>query len=73
MAENIQGLSVPQLFVFYYLFTDGSPQWRGMELLVSTVDIMCGAYYRRLLLPNISIGRDSLDVNGKTSALFWQI
>lgn len=63
--DNMAGLSV-------YLFTDASPQWRGLEMYASTVDIFDGANIMRKMLPMVSLERDFMDTVGKTFAILWQ-
>jgi len=43
-----------------YLFTDGSPQWRGWELYASTMDVIFADYDQRHLLPMVSLPRNML-------------
>lgn len=40
-----------------YLFTDASPQWRGLELYASTIEMFDGGTFLRRLLPMISLDR----------------
>lgn len=56
-----------------HLFCDGSPQWRGVELYASSMDLMFESMCRRSLLPVVGLPRYALDVVGKTVALLWQL
>ena len=58
--------------VFLYLFIDGSPQRRGVELFASTLDIICGTFFMRRALPFVAplIGLTTL---AKCSTLLWQL
>ena len=61
-----------------YLYSDGSPQWRGVELLASSIDVripMAGGEIlrHRRLLPAISINMSMFGVKGKTITLLWQL
>ena len=44
-----------------YIFTDGSPQWRGWELFATTLDVVHGHFHQRWLLPVVSLPRTMLD------------
>jgi hypothetical protein len=59
-----------------FIYTDGSPQWRGVELFATSFDIV--TYYPgwscvRRLFPVIQIGHGLLSVLGKAFAVLWQI
>ncbi|CAK0901800.1 unnamed protein product, partial [Prorocentrum cordatum] len=60
-----------------YLFTDGSPQWRGVEMMASTMDLITCDNQRwtclRMLLSVVRIGNRQLDLIGKTCAILWKI
>ena len=57
-----------------YLFADGSPQWRGLELFAVSADFCFGdGYIVRKLLPCVSLPRWMADALSKTVALLWQI
>jgi len=51
-----------------YLFSDGSPQFRGHELFATSMDIIAGAFFKRLLLPLVSLARCALGLEGN---LHW--
>jgi hypothetical protein len=56
-----------------YLFVDGSPQRRGLELFASTMDVIFpGGHHMRKIFPYIApvLGMDTLS---KTTALLWQV
>jgi hypothetical protein len=56
-----------------YLFVDGSPQRRGLELFASTMDVIfLGGHHMRKIFPYIApvLGMDTLS---KTTALLWQV
>ena len=62
----------------YYLYADGSPHWRGVELFAAVCDMFVGKgadgqFYKRLTLPLISIARCMYSAHGKCFALLWQI
>ena len=57
----------------FYLYTDASPQLRGVEILATTLDIRWRGNWFRCLLPVVSLSRTMLDVVGKTIALVWQL
>ena len=67
---NVEGIDL-------YLYTDGSPQWRGVELIASTLDIRVpgqgGVFRQRRLLPAVSINLPMFGPIGKTMALLWQL
>lgn len=56
----------------FYVFSDGSPDFRGMELFSSVMDVIINGEHSRLLLPMVSLARTQLDVIGKTFTLLWQ-
>lgn len=59
--------------VSVHIFCDASPQWRGIELFATTVDIVVdGCLYRRLA-PLVSLSKAQLDHHGKLGALLWQL
>ena len=58
---------------WFYIFTDGSPQWRGREMFATTVDAYCDGQIIRRLAPLINLARDNLDHAGKTVGLVWQV
>ena len=59
-----------------YIFVDGSPQWKGVELYAASFDIFMyrdGQWTRqRRLLPVIRIGMHMLSREGKALVLLWQ-
>ena len=59
------------------LYTDGSPQYRGVELLASTLDFRIvtadGVYRVRILLPAVSICMGMFGLEGKAVTLCWQL
>jgi hypothetical protein len=57
-----------------YLFVDASPQWRGLEFYASTWDIfVTGIFWKRRLLPAISLPRKLYSSLGKAVAFLWQV
>ncbi len=59
-----------------HIWTDGSPQWRGVELFASTFDIVSrhpAFSVTRYLFPVVRIGHSFLSLVGKSFALLWQI
>jgi hypothetical protein len=61
-----------------HLFSDGSPQWRGVELLASSFDLFVQAENGHMLrqrrhFPAISIGAFMFGALGKAITLLWQI
>ena len=69
----LQDLSVRQPGVNFYIFIDGSPQWRGLEMMASTLDVYDATGFTRRLLPLVSVSRDQLDTIGKAATLLWQL
>ena len=61
-AENVQ----------LYLYCDASPQWRGLELFSSSVDMYDGTAFTRRLMPCVALGKSMLNARGKALALCWQ-
>ena len=57
----------------FYLYTDASPQLRGIEILATTLDIRWRGNWFRCLLPVVSLSRTMLDVVGKAIALVRQL
>ena len=57
----------------FYLYCDGSPQWRGVEVFASSMDVIIDGFLMKLLLPLVSLTRERLDRVGKTVALLWQM
>ena len=59
----------------FYLYIDGSPQWRGVELLATSIDIFRTPHSPgvRRLLPVLQIGQATLGIAGKCYALLWQL
>ena len=57
------------------VFTDASPQWRGKELMATSVEFHFGGSkpMRQMMLPLIRIGSDMRTLVGKTFAVLWQI
>ena len=57
-----------------FLYFDGSPQWRGVEIFCSSIDWATSAGdLRRRMLPVISLERGMLSTFKKTCALLWQL
>ena len=56
-----------------YMFCDGSPQWRGLELYASTFDFIIAGDLMRILAPVIFLARGQLDAVSKTAGLLWQL
>ena len=59
--------------VHCYLYIDSSPQWRGFELLATSLEIFDGSSYTRRLLLVVSLDRNRLGIQGKAIALLWQL
>ena len=58
------------------VYTDGSPQWRGKELIATTVELHTQPFSEApftMMLPLIHIGSDLLKSSGKLFALLWQV
>ena len=58
-----------------YMFTDASPQWRGKEMVATTLELHVWPFQEEpfvMLLPLIHIGSDMLSSTGKAFALLWQ-
>ena len=53
-----------QLLIF--IFIDGSLRWHGVGTCAATVDIIIGAFHRRLLLPLITLDKHNTDALDKT-------
>ena len=56
-------------------FTDASPQWRGREMVATSLELHVAPYQsepRSLLMPLLHIGCDLLGAAGKTYSLLWQ-
>jgi hypothetical protein len=64
--------SVPMHKVGFYVFIDASPQWRGLELLATSVDISEAGVLARHFLPALSLPKEFNDALGKGVALLWQ-
>lgn len=60
-----EGLSV-------HIFCDAFPQWRGVELFATTIDIVVGGELFRRLAPLVSLSKAQLDQSGKLAAVLWQ-
>lgn len=56
-----------------HIFCDASPQWRGVELFATTVDIIVDGCLFRRLSPVVSLSKAQLDHHGKLAALLWQL
>ena len=65
-ARPLQGMS-------FFLFFDGSPQWRGTEIFCSSLDWTVGSLYFRRLLPLLCLERQMLSAFKKTCAVLWQL
>ena len=61
--------------LYFHLFTDASPQWRGQELFATTIDVLAadGSRVQRCLMPVVNIGKTMADAGGKTFAILWKI
>ena len=58
----------------FYVWTDSSPQWKGLEYCASTFELhQDGQPPKRRLLPCISLTRGRTSALHKTLALLWQI
>ena len=44
-----------------YIFIDGSPQWRSLELYAGTLDIWADGNMQRFMMPLVSLARTMLD------------
>lgn len=55
-----------------YLFTDASPQWKGLEFFASSYDVFSGGAFARRLFPMVSLDKSFMDAIGKTLAFLWQ-
>ena len=67
-----------QANVDVYIFTDGSPQWRGAELFATTMDIVIRQRGQepvvlRRLLPVVQLGLNVRTAVGKAMGLLWQL
>lgn len=60
-------------FLNFVLYCDTSPQWRGIELFASTIDIATKNESFRLLLPVIGLSRWALGITGKCVGLLWKL
>lgn len=72
--EFFRTLDLSTLDIF--IFVDGSPQYRGLEMFATTLDLFISGsipFHVRLLLPVIALRRDFLDQTGKTVGLLWQL
>jgi hypothetical protein len=58
-----------------HIWTDGSPQWRGVEMFASTFDVIAHSpsMHKRYLFPIIRISHSFLTATGKTFSVLWQI
>lgn len=56
-----------------YLYTDASPQYRGLELYASSFDMLSEGQFVRKMLPMVSLDRSFMDAVGKVLALLWQM
>ena len=59
--------------VWFYLYIDASPTWRGVELFAATVDCWDGTKMTRRLLPVITLSADRMDVIGRCTTLLYMI
>ena len=66
------GLDEARSAVSLHLFTDSSPQWRGVELSACSVDIVLRGQLWRRLAPLVSLEKRQLGVAGKLAAILWQ-
>jgi hypothetical protein len=64
-------LKSPHVNIFVYI--DGSPQWRGLEMLATSIDIQDGQTITRRLLPLISLESYQFGALWKVAALLWQL
>lgn len=69
--DQVRAAGVRQMNL--YLFADASPQWRGLELYASTMEMFDGTRVTRKLLPMVSLSKEFMDASGKTLALLWQL
>ena len=73
--EFLSSVDLQDLTIFLYV--DGSPQYRGIEMFAASMDIILGVWpnvwWRRVLLPVVALTRAQLDSIGKTIALLWQL
>lgn len=67
--KGLDGSSAPSV----YLFTDASPQWRGLELFASTADWLHGGRLTRRMLPLVALDKAFMDATGKCIAMLWQL
>ena len=65
--------TVPASSLHFYIYIDSSPEWRGLEVLATSIDIFDGQTYTRRLLPVVSLERCQLDLVGKAVSLLWQL
>eukprot|EP00959_Pyramimonas_sp_CCMP1952_P260773 5452639-Pyramimonas_sp.AAC.1 len=56
-----------------YIFADGSPQRRGLEMFASSFDLFAGPLQQRRYLPFISLEHGCLDSTSKAIGLLWQL
>lgn len=56
-----------------HLFTDASPQWRGLEMYASSLEIYDGDRIVRKLLPMVILDKSFMDASGETLAILWQL
>ena len=55
-----------------YLWTDASPQWRGLEYCATTFDVSSGNQITRRLMPCLSLSRGGTTAMHKCLGLLWQ-
>ena len=59
---------------WFQLWIDGSPQWRGREMLAMSFEVVVpGEYYQRKLFPVVALRSSQLDACSKAMCLLWAI
>ena len=56
----------------FYVWTDSSPQWKGLEYCASSFDTYNAGAFKRRLLPCMSLTRGRTSAVHKCLALLWQ-
>lgn len=67
------GVSASGQPISVHLFIDASPQWRGVELYATSLDIFVQGRLFRRLAPLVSLGKTQLGFEGKLAGLLWQL
>lgn len=70
--------SLPLQHTNVYVFTDGSPQWRGAELFATSIDIVVcrpgeEQVIIRKMLPVLQLGLAVRSALGKATGVLWQL